>query len=311
MIQSFAELDNRIKEANPGAPKVLAVAAAEEEHILQAVCEAARLGIIRGILVGDAQRISEIAEKHGFDLKGFELVNCGDIRAAAREAVELVQRGEAQILMKGLLDSSIYLKAILDKERGLRSSQLLSQVSLFEIEKINRLLIITDPAMNPEPGLEEKEIIMKNAVSFARVLGIDCPRVAFICPIEKVNPRMDSTLHAKALTEKYGGNKEFLVDGPFGFDIAVSAEAARIKGIGGPVAGNADILLVNDIGVGGVLYKSLVYLSNTRNGGVVVGAKAPVLMTSRSDSTDTKLNSIKLGVLLANYNEATSIDGGY
>lgn len=299
MIQSFSDIDKRIKEINIGTPKVLAVAAADEEHVLQAVCEARNLGIIDAVLVGNLHRVYEIAEKHGFDLKGFKLMDCEDIRTAAEKAVELVHKGEAHILMKGLVDSSTYIKAILDKERGLRSSRLISQVSLFEIEKTKRMLIITDPGLNPEPGLDDKETIMKNAVSFANALGNDCPRVAFVCPIEKVNPRMDSTIHAKTLAEKYRGSKDFLVDGPFGFDIAVSEEAARIKGIGGPVAGNADIVVVNDIGVGGVLYKSLVYLSNTRNGGVVVGAKAPVLMTSRSDCTDTKLNSIKLGVLLA------------
>jgi Phosphotransacetylase len=307
MVKSFDDIDRMIKDITLEKPKVLAIAAASEDNILNAVCEARNIGIIDAVLVGNELKIFEIAEEHGFDLHGFRIVNCEDEAKAAQIAVELVRTGEAQILMKGLLDSSTYLKAILDKEKGLRESKLISYIGLFEVEKLKKLLMITDPAINLEPDLDTKEIIMRNAIIFAHALGYTCPKVAFICPVEKVNPKMDSTIHAKTLVEKYSKSGEFLVGGPFALDNAISVEAARIKGITGPVAGNADILIVNDIGVGNVIYKSLVYFSSTRNAGVVIGTKSPVLMASRSDSTDTKLNSIKLGVLLAEHYQSLRV----
>lgn len=299
MIKSFADIDHAIKNINRDISIGLVVAAAEEEHVLEAVCEAKRLGIIRGILVGDRNKITELADKNGFDLSEFEIINEADNNKAAQHAVQLVREGHAQIIMKGLLDTSVYLKAILDKEKGLKESRLLSCAGVFEIEKLGRLLLITDPAINLEPGLEEKEIIMQNAVSLSHALGNPCPKVAFVCPIEKVNPRMISTIHAKELTEKFKESKDFLAAGPFGLDNAISIEAARIKGISSPVSGNADILVLNDIGVGNVIYKLLVYLADAKNTGIVLGAKVPVLMTSRSDNTAAKLNGIKLCVFLA------------
>lgn len=306
MVRSFADIDEMIKGMTANKRIVVAVAAAEDEHVLQAVCAARDLGLIDAILLGDRQKIQQIALECHLDLKGFEMVDCQDTNLAAERAVELVRGGKAQILMKGLLETSVLIKAVLDKERGLRDKRLLSFVGLFEVKKFGKMIGITDPAINLEPGLDDKEIIMKNAVALFHALGNPCPNVAFVAPIEKVNQRMDSTIHAQALSEKYRDCKDFHADGPFALDNAVSVEAARIKGLSGPVAGNADILITNDIGVGNAIYKALVHFSDTRNAGIVIGARAPIIMTSRSDSTDAKINSIKLGVLLSEYYQTLS-----
>jgi phosphate butyryltransferase len=301
MMKCFADIDAAVKERISEKPPVMSVAAAAEAHVLEAVCTARNMGIAGAVLVGDEHRIRSIAEEHHHDLNGMRIVDVSDVHEAAKVSADLVRTGHADILMKGLLDTAVYVKAILDKNYGLRGTGLLSFVSVFEIINFNRLLLITDPAINMEPGLEEKEQIMKNAVLLARALGNDCPKAALISPIEKLNPKITSTLHAAAIAEKYRGSTDFIVDGPFALDIAVSMEAAEIKGVASPVAGSADILIVNDLGVGNVLYKSLVYFAGARMGGIVLGAKAPVIITSRSDSADAKLNSIKLSILLSDY----------
>lgn len=301
MVKSFDDIDRLIKGMAGNKRLVTAVAAADDEHVLQAVCEARDLGLTDAILVGNKQNILHKALENRLDLKGFDIIDCPDAGQAAERAVELVRCGEARILMKGLLDTAILIKAVLDRERGLRDKRLLSFVGLFEVRKFGKMIGITDPAINLEPGQEDKEIIMKNAVALFHALGNDCPNVAFVAPIEKVNQRMDSTMHARAITEKYRDSRDFHADGPFALDNAVSVEAARIKGLSGPVAGHADILITNDIGVGNAIYKALVHFSDTRNAGIVIGAHAPIIMTSRADSTDAKINSIKLGVLLSEY----------
>lgn len=300
MINSFEDIDKIIKEENFGT-KVLSVAAAAEDHVIQAVTKARDMGIVDVILVGDENKIRTIADDNGLDLSGIRIIDCKDPAEASRVAVGLVSSGEAHILMKGLVDTSVYIKAVLNKENGLRKSRLLNYVAVFETQKSDRLLYMTDPGINIEPNLEEKEIMMKNSVSLAKALGNECPNVAFISPIEKINTKMDSTLHAQAIKEKYSESTDFSVDGPLALDLAVSQEAAKIKGVSSEVCGKADILIVNDIGVGNALYKSLVHFGSAKSGGIVLGASAPVLLFSRADSTETKLNGIKMGVLLSDY----------
>lgn len=301
MIHSFAEIDDLINNKKEYRIKTVAVASPEDEHILEAICEAKKLGIANAILVGNSDYIVKIAEEHGFDITGFEIIHRENMREAAEKSVELVRSGIADIVMKGSLATSVFLKPVLDKEKGLKNKRLLSHASLFEVQGFNRLFIVTDPALNLEPTLEEKELIMQNSVALANALGNECPKVAFICPIEKVNSRMDSTIHAKTLVEKYSDNSSFLVGGPFGLDNALLEEAARIKGISGPVAGKADILIFNDIGVANIMYKTLMCFSIHKNAGIVIGASAPVLMASRSEGKESKLNCIKMGVLLSDY----------
>lgn len=300
MVKSFSDIDRLIKGKNIGT-KVLSVAAAAEDHVIQAVTQARDIGIIKVILVGDEKKIRDIADENGLDLNGIRIIDCEDPAEASKIAVSLVRSGDAQILMKGLVDTSVYIKAVLDRDNGLRQSRLLNYVAVFETQGFDRLLYMTDPGINIEPTLEEKEIMMRNSVSLAKAMGRDCPNVAFISPIEKINVKMDSTLHAKAIKEKYLGSKDFAVDGPLALDLAVSQEAAKIKGVSSDVCGKADILIVNDIGVGNALYKSLVHFSGAKSGGIVLGASAPVLLVSRADSMETKLNSIKMGVLVSDY----------
>lgn len=302
MIKSYAEIDRIIKEEIK-EKKVMAVAAADELHVLEAVSEAKELGLLEAILVGDKENILKIGEDHNLDLSGFEIIDCKDTTEAAKEAVKLVRDGRAHVVMKGLLDTSVFLKAILNRETGLRKSDLLSYVSICEVKGYDRLLLLTDPAINIEPTMEQKEVIMKNAVSVSHALGNEQPKVGFVCPIEKVNPKLQSTVDAKAISDKYAEETEFMVGGPFGLDNAVSEEAAKIKRIEGPVAGKADILVLNDLGVANVFFKSMMYFADMVYAGVVVGAAVPIVMTSRADTSAAKLNSIKMSIVLAEYNK--------
>lgn len=301
MVRSFADIDAMIANANLGSNKILAVPAADELHVLEAVWEAKKLGLTGAILIGDRMNIIRIARENSIHPDEFEIIHCTDAAESSQIAVDLVRNGRAHIILKGLLDTVVFLKAVLNKERGLRGDSLLSHAAIFEVTGFDRLIIITDPAINLEPSLEEKEMIMKNAVALAHALGNGCPKVGFVAPVEKVNSRMDSTMHAKALVDKYAESRSFLVGGPFGLDNAISEEAALIKGISGPVAGKADILIVNDLGVGNVIYKAMVYFAHAKHAGIVIGAKAPILITSRADSSETKVNCIKLAILLSDH----------
>lgn len=302
MIKSYSEIDKIIKE-RAGQKKVMAVAAADELHVLEAVSQAYEIGLVDAILVGDRENILKIGKENNLDLLKFEIIDCKDMTECARIAVQLVRDGRAHVIMKGLLDTSIFLKAILNREHGLRKNALLSHVSICEVEGYDRLILLTDPAINIEPTREEKEAIMMNAISVAHALGNGCPKVGFVAPIEKVNPKLKSTLDAKAITDKYAGSTDFIVGGPFGLDNAVSLEAAKIKKVEGPVAGKADILILNDLGVANVFLKSMIYFTNMIFSGAVVGASVPVVMTSRADSSESKLNSIKMSVILSKTDE--------
>lgn len=298
MIRTFEEIDAQLKERQ-SEMKVMAVAAADESHVLEAVCDAKEARIADAILVGNEGNIKKVAAEHNLDVSNFEIIDIDDHKEAAEKAVALVKEGRAQFVMKGLLDTSVFLRAILQRDVGLRMNDLLSLVAIFQIKDFNRLILMTDPAINIDPNQEQKETMMMNAISVAHALGNECPKVGFVSPIEKVNPKLQSTVDAKAIEEKYADSTDFLVGGPFGLDNAVSEEAATIKGVKGPVAGKADILVMNDLGVANVFYKTLSYFADVRFGSVLVGAAAPVVMASRADSSDTKLNSIKLAVMMA------------
>lgn len=293
--------DDVIKLAKAKGPKKLAVAVAEDESVLQAIKKALEHNIIEAVLFGDEEKIINIATEIGMDLSKVKIINETDITEASRKAVSLVSRGEADIVMKGLVDTSIILKAVLDKEIGLRTGKVLSHAAVFEIEKYHKILLVTDAAMNIAPDLNGKKVVLENIVELAHSLGIEEPKVAVICAKEKVSPKMIHTLDASNLVELNlkGDLKGCLVGGPFALDNAISKEAAMQKGIDHPVAGDADILLMPNIEAGNVLYKTLVFLSNSENAGLVLGAKAPIVLTSRADSEVGKLNSIALGVLYA------------
>lgn len=297
MIHSFQELVDSVKNAN----RRIAVAVAQDAEVLIAVRKAADLGIVKPVLVGEEAAIKSIAAEINVSLDGMEIIDEADKIEACRKAVKLVHDGDADVVMKGIVDTSVILKAVLDKDIGLRESPVLSHVALFGVDGFDRLLYITDAAMCIAPDVEQKAHIIGNAVKVAHALGNENPIVTCLCAVEKVNPKMQATLDAAELVER---NKRdeisgCTVCGPLALDNAVSVEAAKHKGITDPNAGKADILLVPYIEAGNIFYKSLTYMAKAQNAGMIVGAKAPVVVTSRADSDETKLNSIALAIAVA------------
>ena len=298
MSKSFEEL---ISKANQKTLKKVSVSNAQDEPVLQAVKAAKEQNIATSILVGDEAKIREIAASIDMDLTDFEIINEPDTEAAALKAVELVHNGEADILLKGLLETKTFLKSVLNKEVGLRTGKMLSHVCVFEIEGINRLLFFTDVAFNTYPTLADKVNIINNAVEVAHACGIECPKVAPLCAVETVNPKMQPTVDADNLTKMYEGGdfKGCQIYGPLSMDLAIDPEAAVHKGVTNPVAGHADILLFPNIDAGNITYKILVRTAKVKIGNVLVGTSAPVVLTSRSDDFQTKLNSIALATVIA------------
>lgn len=298
MSKSFKDLLELAKEKGP---KVISVAVAEDEDVLQAIKAAVDCKIVEAILVGEKSKIEEIAKRIDFNLDGIEIIDEKDKVNAARIATELVSSKNADILMKGLVDTSTILKQVLDSEIGLRTDKVISHVAVFDMETYHKIFLVTDAAMNIAPDLNQKKEIIENAVELAKSLDIEMPKVAVIAAKEKVSKKMLATVEAKELADmnKNGEIKGCIVDGPFALDNAVSKESARIKGIDSEVAGDADILLMPDIEAGNVLYKSLTFLGNAKSAGLIVGTSAPIVLTSRADNEETKLNSIALAVLKA------------
>ena len=291
MSKSFEEL---ISKANQKTLKKVSVSNAQDEPVLQAVKAAKEQNIATAILVGDEAKIREIAAS-------IEIINEPDTEAAALKAVVLVHNGKADILLKGLLETKTFLKSVLNKEVGLRTGKMLSHVCVFEIEGINRLLFFTDVAFNTYPTLADKVNIINNAVEVAHACGIECPKVAPLCAVETVNPKMQPTVDADNLTKMYEGGdfKGCQIYGPLSMDLAIDPEAAVHKGVTNPVAGHADILLFPNIDAGNITYKILVRTAKVKIGNVLVGTSAPVVLTSRSDDFQTKLNSIALATVIA------------
>jgi phosphate butyryltransferase len=252
-------------------------------------------------LVGEAAKIRQAAEQVGLNLDGVEIVDEQSPIAAARKAVQLVSSGQAQMLMKGLVNTADIMRAVLDKEIGLRTGRVISHVAIMEPKGYGRLLLMTDGGMLIAPDLQQKAQMIENAVGIARKLGNELPKVAVLAAFEQVNPDMPATVDAALLSKmaERGQIKHCIVDGPIALDGAVSKEAAAHKGMQSPVAGEADILLVPVIEVGNVMYKTLVYLGGADVAGVIAGAAAPIILTSRSDTHQAKLYSIATAVLMS------------
>ncbi|HOV94239.1 MAG TPA: bifunctional enoyl-CoA hydratase/phosphate acetyltransferase [Spirochaetales bacterium] len=284
---------------------VLAVAAAQEANVLEAVCEAYDKGIVQPILVGEPEAIKAAAREArggaGVDIAGFEVVPAADLAGAAATAVQLVKTGRADILMKGILDTSVLLKAVLNKEKGINAGCLASHVAVMEVPTYHKLLVVTDAAINIAPDLPGFVDIIGSAVRVSQSLGVEKPKVAFLAAVEKVNPdKMPCTVTASILTQmnRRGQIRGCTVDGPLALDNAVSRESARIKHIDSEVAGDADILVAPDIEAGNILYKCLLDLAQAKGAAIVMGAEKPVVLTSRADSAETKLASIALASLV-------------
>lgn len=283
------------------AKQCLAAACAQDDHVLLAVENARSSNIADAILIGDEAQIRRVATESGIDPSNYRIIDVPDKVEACRTAVSLVKNDEADAVMKGIVDTAIILKAVLDKDIGLRDAKLLSHVALFEVSGFDRLLLVTDAAMSIAPDLEAKKEIIRNAVKVANAIGAENPVVACLCAIEKVNPKMPATVDAAALVEaaKSGEITGCTVIGPLALDNAISVEAAKRKGIADPNAGHADVLLMPNIETGNALYKALVILAGASTASLIVGTKAPVIITSRADSEQTKINSIVLALAMA------------
>ncbi|WP_377888586.1 phosphate butyryltransferase [Alkalihalobacillus sp. R86527] len=296
-------LDNLLKEASEQTNKVVALAAAADREVIEAVRIAVNQKLASFILYGDEEQIGIILEEkelnHSEDIR---IVHSTDDKQSCQAAVTAVRNGEADVLMKGMVSTSIILKEVLNKEYGLRKGKGLSHLAAFDVPGYDRMVFVTDSGMNIEPDLQAKVDIVNNAVEVAISIGVKTPKVAPLAAVEVINPAMQATLDAAALTQmnSRGQIKNCVIDGPLALDNAISAKSASHKGIKSEVAGFADILLVPSIEVGNALYKSLVYFANAKVGGIIAGAKAPIVLTSRSDNAESKVYSIALAVRSTN-----------
>lgn len=299
MTKSFDDLLAKVAEC---PMKKIAVACAQDDAVLEAVKAAKERGIADAILVGDEEKIRTIARVLKMDLKDYEIINVVDTIEAARTAVKLVHDGKADMYMKGLIETKSFLKSVLDKEVGLRTDKTLSHVCVFDIKGIDHLLFLSDVAFVPYPDLETKANIIRNTVEIAHACGVECPKVAPLAAVEVVNPKMPCTVEAAKLTEmnENGEITGCIVDGPLSLDLSIEPAAAHHKGTTDrKIVGDADVLLFPDIHAGNITYKALVHTADCKNGNILTGTKAPVILTSRSDEFEVKVNSIALAAIVA------------
>lgn len=299
MSKSFDDLLSKVAQV---PMKTVSVAVAQDTPVLEAIKAAKERNIANAILVGDETQIRQIADSIHMDLNGFEIIDEKDPMTAALTAVKLVHDGKADMYMKGLIDTKSFLKSILDKEVGLRTGKPLSHACVFEIEGVDHLLFLADVAFMPYPTLEDKATIIDYTVEVAKACGVDCPKVAPLAAVEVVNPKMPATVDAAELTKmnEEGKIQNCIVDGPLSLDLAIDPEAAKHKGAEDrKIVGDADILLFPDIHAGNLVYKAIVHLTKFKNGCILTGTKAPVVLTSRSDTFETKVNSIALAAVVA------------
>jgi len=294
-------LNQLIQQASALPPKRLAVAMAGDGPVLEAIAEAMSLGIVKPILYGDRERIEALASEKGLSLSGCTLIQSQTPEDCARMAVSAVSHGKSDIVMKGLVTTDVFLRAILNKEWGLRTNSILSHVALFEVPTYHKLFLLTDAAMNVAPDLEQKIHITRNAVRFMEKIVEGVPKIAFLSHSEKVMASNSASTDAAllAIMARRGQLGNVIADGPLALDGAISVEAAAHKGIESDVTGDADILICPGIQSGNALYKSLTYFAKARAAALIAGAKAPIVLTSRADSPENKLLSIVFAVVNA------------
>jgi len=296
-ISNFEDL---LATAQANGPKTVVAVGAGQDSVLEAMGAAQEKGIARALLVGDEPKILEEAAKCGVDVSSMFIIHEPIMSRAASKAMALVADGQAQIAMKGRIDTATFLRAALDRDLGLRTGRLLSHVAVFDMRDRQRLILISDAGVNIAPNLEQKADIVRNAIYVAHKLGIEKPRVAVLASTETVNPRIPANVEAAALAKMAdrGQITGAVVDGPLALDNAISPDAAKDKDISSPVAGRADILIPPDIEAGNILVKAIVYFARHPMAGVVVGAKAPLILPSRSDTFESKLSSLALGIVM-------------
>lgn len=291
---ALKKLDELITIAKSKETRRMAVAAAADAHVLGAVKDAMDDGIVIPVLVGDEAKINALIDELNMDKSKLEVINEPDDVKACKKAVALIREGKAEVLMKGLVATAVILKAVLDKENGLRTGSTLSHFALFESPYYHKLFGMTDAAMNVAPEFNDKVSIVKNAVAAMQGIGVETPKVAILGPVEVVNPKIESTVHAAMLTMMNIRKqiKGCIIDGPFALDNTISKEACDQKGIKSEVGGDADILVAPELNAANVLYKSLNFLGGATSAAVIMGAKVPIVLTSRADTERAKLLSI-------------------
>ncbi len=300
MLKSFEEV---IEKAIHFGPKRISVAIAQAEDVMEAIEEARKIGLIKGILVGNKEETIQVCQKLNIDPGYYEFIDEQDKNEAARIAVKLVRDKKAELLMKGMIGTDRILRAVLDKEIGLRTKRLLSHAYVLKLKNYDKLLTVTDGAMNIAPSLEQKVQIVQNIINFCHCLEIEKPKIAILAAVEVVNPDMPACIDAACLSKMAdrGQIEGGIVDGPLAFDNAISKEAALHKGIDSPVSGEVDAVVVPEIESGNIFAKGLVYLAEAEPAGVLLGTTAPVILVSRSDCPISKVRSIALGILMSTY----------
>ena len=298
MIRNFKEL---LETAKSQKKMKLVVAAAQDEDVIKAVSQAKEMGLVEPVLVGDEGKIKEIMDKLKLHSSEYEIVDEPDLIQAARKSVELVRNGKGDFLMKGLLQTADIMRAVLDKEIGLRTDNLISHVMVYETPAYKKLIYLTDGGMNVAPGLEQKVQILESAVKVCKAMKMDRIYASCLAGAETVNPKIPATVDAKAIADmkdKWEA-QGVVVQGPVALDLAISSEACAHKGYKGEGGGNADILLVPYYEVGNALGKSLTYFAGAKSAGIIMGAKVPIVLVSRADSSESKLLSIAFGSIIA------------
>lgn len=301
MFRNFKEIEQFILENN--RKKTLVLANAQDAVTLSAVISAKRIGVIDAVLIGVTEKIRELLANENENPDDYELIECDDERESANLACRLVKEGKADIPMKGLMQTSSFMKAILNKEMGFfPKGNILSQATVLQYEAENRFMIISDCAVNITPDLETKAAITRNAVELAHKLGIEKPNVAFLSAVEKINPKIISTVEAQILAERVEKGELGEIGhaaGPLALDNAVSEEAARHKGIDNPVCGHADILIVPDLCSGNIFSKALTFFAHMESAGTLNGSNVPAIMTSRTDTPEDKYYSILTAIMMS------------
>lgn len=299
MLRTFAEIFQKVESVH--RRKTIAIAMAEDFSVLEASKTISERGIANTILVGDPAKIEQVAAQVGFTIQPDLIVPAFSEEENAAQAVKLVREGRAEILMKGHISTPVLMKAVLNRETGLRKGDVLSHVAAAEVPTYPRLILLTDGGINILPDLETKKCILRNVIGVAQKLEIVPPRIAVLCPIEKVNPKIQETVDAAELQRlaEAGEFGDVILEGPIATDVALSARAAQRKGLPSRIAGETDIFLVPSLTCGNAFIKILMFLANARVGGVVVGAKAPIILLSRADNPEEKLYSIALALAIS------------
>jgi len=296
----FRNLDDLVETAIGLGPARIAVAAGHDPDVIESLQLAREMGLAEAVLVGDREKIEPMAAAAGLRLGPGQLIHQPDESAAALQAIGLIRDGSADLLMKGKINTSVLIRAVLNREKGLRAGRQLSQVIVFQVPGIDRLMIMTDAAINLAPELAQKAEICRNAIDVAHALGIEEPNVALLCALEFVNPAMPATVDAAALTmmNRRGQLKGAYVEGPIALDVPMSRFAADRKGIETPLVENTDVFIAPDIEAANILYRAILYMAGGESGGIVVGARVPLILLSRAETPETKIRSIAIGRLV-------------